>query len=113
MSNLNNMPRDELLEIFHHFCVPYGQRKYRDTGRGKVLNKSRPMSPQRNQTITIHNNRKSAPADYFERVKPPPDLLAGHMKRIKLENKINEYHLKRKMSIDSVCSIFNFYFDAN
>ncbi|XP_061714011.1 ashwin-like [Cydia pomonella] len=102
--NLENMARDELLHIFHQYCVPHGQRRYRDSGRGKVLNKARPVSPPAPQKVSLNtafNSRKSVYSDHFERIKPPPDLLSGHMKRIKLENKDKDAYLKRKMSIDS------------
>lgn len=101
------MARDDLLEMFHRFCVPYGQRKYKDSGRGKVLNKTRRMSPERViklNTINSSQNRKSQ--SNHNRVKPPPDLLSGHMKRIKLDKVPEKIKIvngtKRKMSIDAV-----------
>lgn len=101
------MARDDLLELFHRFCVPYGQRKNRDSGRGKELNKSRRMSPEhiiKLNTIDISQNRKFQ--SNHGRVKPPPDLLSGHMKRIKLDKEPEKIRLvngtKRKMSIDAV-----------
>lgn len=53
-------------------------------------------------------NRKSQLT--HERIKPPPDLLSGHMKRIKIESKspdlMKDFNFvninKRKMSIDAV-----------
>ncbi|XP_068633896.1 ashwin-like [Battus philenor] len=105
--NMAVLPRDELLELFHHYCVPYGQRKYRDTGRGKMLNRSRHMSPESSPKLTLNNdnNNRKLGHSVTERLKPPPDLLSGHMKRIKLDNKVeitNDINLfKRKMSIDN------------
>ncbi|XP_026319103.1 uncharacterized protein LOC113229649 [Hyposmocoma kahamanoa] len=104
---IEGMARDDLLELFHRFCVPYGQRKYKDSGRGKVLNKTRRMSPERIpklNTIDVSQNRKFH--SNHDRVKPPPDLLSGHMKRIRLD-KVSEKNngvngTKRKMSIDAV-----------
>lgn len=106
------MRRDELLDLFHQFCVPYGQRRYRDSGRGKVLNKIRNISPESVTTLnifdnksTIKINRKKIYSD-SERLKPPPDILSGQMKRIKLDNNItstdNMSRNKRKMSVDAV-----------
>ncbi|CAB3254315.1 unnamed protein product [Arctia plantaginis] len=108
--NIERMERDEILQIFHHYCVPYGQRKYRDSGRGRLLNRARPTSPEspsKLHTMVSQCNKNTNP--HCNRLKPPPDLLSGHMKRIKLENtttptntrrNINE--IKRKMSIDSM-----------
>lgn len=112
MENLQRMKRDELLDLFHQFCVPYGQRRYRDSGRGKVLNKIRNISPDSVTTLntfdnksTIKINRKKIYSD-SERLKPPPDILSGQMKRIKLDNNItstdNMSRNKRKMSVDAV-----------
>lgn len=116
------MPRDELLEVFHHYCVPYGQRKYRDSGRGRMLNKTRQSSPEPAVKLnTFSSNgfmsngqvRKSTHySDKSERLKPPPDLLSGHLKRIKLDIKsqkvLNVNNWKRKMSVDavSICIFF-------
>lgn len=111
--NIDGMKRDELLDIFHHYCVPYGQRKYRDSGRGRILNRTRPTSPEpaRKLNTIVENGRKHTNPN-CDRLKPAPDLLSGHMKRIKLETtvtpvKIHDYlnNIKRKMSVDSV-SIF-------
>ncbi|CAH2243595.1 ashwin-like [Pararge aegeria] len=111
VQNLHRMARDELLDLFHQFCVPYGQRKYRDSGRGKILNKIRHSNPEPVVLFNTFNDsnvsRKSLRSP-CERIKPPPDLLSCHMKRIKLDNKLQN-HLsqnfdinvhKRKMSVD-------------
>nr|AGC92725.1 ashwin-like protein [Heliconius erato] len=112
VENLQRMRRDELLDLFHQFCVPYGQRRYRDSGRGKVLNKTRNISPE---LVTTYNtfdnksmikiNRKTLHSD-SDRLKPPPDTLSGQMKRIKLENNLtstdNISKNKRRMSVDAV-----------
>ncbi|CAF4849780.1 unnamed protein product [Pieris macdunnoughi] len=105
--NLHTMQRDKLLSIFHNFCVPYGQRKYKDTGRGKVLNKNRnssPESPSKLNAVQSINNwhnlkTKSKPDD--EKLNPPPDLLSGHIKRIKLDvNLVKENdNFKRKVPV--------------
>lgn len=107
------MARDQLLELFHHYCVPYGQRKYRDSGRGKVLNRSRHLSPETGPKLnTMYSNERKSSHSSKDRIKPPPDLLSGHMKRIKIENKtfttfaFKENNCKRKMSIDSVSISF-------
>ncbi|KAI5631487.1 developmental protein domain-containing protein [Phthorimaea operculella] len=108
--NIDSMSRDDLLDVFHQFCVPYGQRRYRDSGRGKILNKTRHMSPERmpvlNTMNNFCNNQSKRTLHSNDRIKPPPDLLSGHMKRIKLENKsapVNNVNiLKRKMSTDNV-----------
>ncbi|XP_049872828.1 ashwin-like [Pectinophora gossypiella] len=105
---IEQMQRDDLLDLFHQFCVPYGQRRYRDSGRGKILNKTRQMSPERPpkfNTINTIESRKLSRTWSSDRIKPPPDLLSGHMKRIKLENKsptVNKdvNNIKRKMSVD-------------
>ncbi|CAH2046871.1 unnamed protein product, partial [Iphiclides podalirius] len=106
--NMESMHRDELLEIFHQYCVPYGQRKYRDSGRGKILNKTRHISPEPTRKLNMFNdiqNRKQSNS-FNERLKPPPDLLSGHIKRIKIENKIvitnDNNNFKRKIAIDSL-----------
>lgn len=115
MQNLHRMARDELLELFHQFCVPYGQRKYRDSGRGKLLNKVRRTSPEPVVTLNTFNNNyvsKKSLHSTCDRLKPPPDLLSCHMKRIKLENKAHNHKSqgvdtnvnKRKMSVDDVSS---------
>ncbi|KAJ0183101.1 hypothetical protein K1T71_001077 [Dendrolimus kikuchii] len=106
------LPRDELLDLFHHYCVPYGQRKYRDSGRGKLLNKTRHISPERITKLNVMNyskmqSRKSQSS--CERIKPPPDILSGHMKRIKIESncpvftkELNTINVnKRKISVDN------------
>lgn len=112
---MDTMSRDDLLDLFHHYCVPYGQRKHRDSGRGKVLNR-RHVSPEPAATVCLasDNQNKNLSHELSKRLKPPPDLLSGHMKRIKLENKKinNDFDtLKRKMSVDavSVTFIFNYY----
>lgn len=104
---MERMARDDLLELFHRFCVPYGQRKCRDNGRGKVLNKARRMSPERVPKLNTRDISQSRKFQCnYDRVKPPPDLLSGHMKRIKLDKapeKIKVVNVtKRKMSIDTV-----------
>lgn len=114
IANLESMPRHELLDVFHNYCVPYGQRKYRDSGRGKMLNKARPASPEpvvHLNTINNTQNRKFTHTQTSDRIKPPPDLLSGHLKRIKLDIKskpVPEVNLwKRKMSIDCVSIAIN------
>ncbi|CAH0399677.1 unnamed protein product [Chilo suppressalis] len=104
--NVERMQRDELLELFHNFCVPYGQRKYKDTGRGKLLNQTRNMCSEPPVKLNVFNDSQSRKIPYPERcdrLKPPPDLLSGHLKRIKLDirpvSDVN--NSKRKMSIDS------------
>lgn len=65
------------------------------------------MSPEhvpKLNTLNISQNRKSQ--SNHDRIKPPPDLLSGHMKRIKLD-KVPEKNkivngTKRKMSVDEV-----------
>ncbi|CAK1585143.1 unnamed protein product [Parnassius mnemosyne] len=105
--NMETIARDELLELFHHYCVPYGQRKYRDSGRGKMLNKARHVSPEHTSRLNLLNDNQNRKLSHAlnDRLKPPPDLLSGHMKRIKLENKVaitnDVNNHKRKMSIDS------------
>ncbi|XP_072932483.1 ashwin-like [Epargyreus clarus] len=105
--NVESMPRDDLLELFHNFCVPYGQRKYRDRGRGKILNKTRQMSPERpfnlnsmNHPVFSNQNKTMLHSDGYERLKPPPDALAGHMKRIKITTLALpiDNNLKRKIT---------------
>lgn len=114
MPNLHTMQRDELLSIFHQYCVPYGQRKYKDSGRGKVLNKNRNSnseSPSKPNTIyngiINTNNYQLKFKRYHEDdlLKPPPDT--GHIKRIKLDgNLVRETDkFKRKVPVDQV-SIF-------
>lgn len=55
-------------------------------------------------TLDISQNRKFQ--SNHDRVKPPPDLLSGHMKRIRLDKEPDTNKLmngtKRKMSIDAV-----------
>lgn len=111
--NMGFMQRDELLDVFHHYCVPYGQRKYRDSGRGKLLNRTRQPSPEPAKKLNIminrqivHNNNNAK----CDRLGIPPDCLSSQIKRIKIETTIapiadqtNFLNLsKRKMSIDSV-----------
>ncbi|XP_034829033.1 ashwin-like [Maniola hyperantus] len=118
IQNLHRMARDELLDLFHQFCVPYGQRKYRDSGRGKVLNKVRPSSPEpvvKLNTFNYNSVSKKSLHSPCERLKPPPDLLSCHMKRIKLDNQAqnNKYPSfsinvnKRKMSVDAVSPVMD------
>lgn len=105
IGNLERMNRCELLEIFRNFCVPYGQRKYRDSGRGKVLNRTRHYSPEPAGKLVLHcdNHSNKTSRSNFDRIIPPPDILSGHMKRIKLESLAYDVNnSKRKMSIDSV-----------
>ncbi|CAK1555473.1 unnamed protein product [Leptosia nina] len=77
IQNLHLLQRDELLSIFHQFCVPYGQRTYKDKEH--------------------------------ERLKPPPDLLCGHIKRIKLDTDAQVVKgsdkLKRKPTLDSILQV--------
>jgi hypothetical protein len=106
---VDHLRRDELLEVFHKYCVPFGQRKYRDTGRGKILNQTRNLSPEPVIKLNVinnvySNNRKLMNCDKTDRIKPPPDLLSGHLKRIKLDIKpaLDVNTSKRKMSFESV-----------
>ncbi|XP_014356899.2 ashwin [Papilio machaon] len=106
VSNIDTMTRDDLLELFHHYCVPYGQRKPRDSGRGKALSRCRHTSPEPpvKMGLASDNQNKNFSHMLNKRLKPPPDLLSGHMKRIKLDTKKinNDFDtLKRKMSVDS------------
>ncbi|XP_038213955.1 ashwin-like [Zerene cesonia] len=111
--NILSMQRDDLLLLFHQFCVPYGQRKYKDSGRGKVLNKNRNTSPETTTKLNITNNAhvnvesRQIHLKYTiqnDRLKPPLDLISGHInKKMKLETKtvINEFDkFKRKVPID-------------
>ncbi|XP_023943041.2 ashwin [Bicyclus anynana] len=113
VQNLHRMARDELLDLFHQFCVPYGQRKYKDSGRRKLLNKGRQPSPEPVVTLNTFNINKESRKSLHspcERLKPPPDILSCHMKRIKLDNKLQNSKSpcfdvnvhKRKMSVDDV-----------
>lgn len=103
VENMERMSRCELIELFRNYCVPYGQRKYRDSGRGKVLNKNRNCSPEKvaNLDVFCNNQCNKVSRSNYDRIKPPPDILSGHMKRIKLDSLVSDYS-KRKMSIDSV-----------
>ncbi|XP_047531075.1 ashwin-like [Vanessa atalanta] len=112
INNLQIKARDELLDLFHQFCVPYGQRKYRDSGRGKILNEVRMSNAESAKNLdainnNYINNRKKSYSN-TERLKPSSDMLSGQMKRIKLDgNNIafnNSHNNKRKMSIDAVNS---------
>lgn len=106
------MRRDELLDVFHNYCVPYGQRKYRDTGRGKLLNKTRQPSPEpaKKSNVTYGQEVKQTIVKLnCERLKPPPDVFSSHTKRIKIETKISPIAYndifninKRKVAIDPV-----------
>ncbi|VVC87073.1 unnamed protein product [Leptidea sinapis] len=108
--NIEKLSRDELLTIFHQFCVPYGQRKYRDSGRGKILNKSRNLTPENSPPkINIAYGRpeheRILHRTHNDILKPTPDLLSGHMKRIKLDSLSvlsNGDKFKRKLSIDNM-----------
>ncbi|CAG9787937.1 unnamed protein product [Diatraea saccharalis] len=111
--DVERMHRDELLQVFHSYCVPYGQRKYRDTGRGKILNQARNVSSEPAVKLNVFNDshhRKISHMDNCERLKPPPDLLSGHLKRIKLDIKpvSDVISSKRKMSIDSVSVLLKY-----
>ncbi|XP_004930693.1 ashwin [Bombyx mori] len=103
IDGIEKMLRDDLLDLFHQYCVPYGQRKYRDSGRGKILNRTRHISPEPSRSL---NKIKETRHTTVERIKPPPDLLSGHMKRIKLENvttkcsHMNSNNHKRKIIND-------------
>lgn len=104
VENIERMSRCELIELFRNYCVPYGQRKYRDSGRGKVLNKTRHCSPEPVPKLNVFSNdqcNKNSRSN-CDRIKPPPDILSGHMKRIKLDSLVGDLNSKRKMSIDSV-----------
>lgn len=111
--NMGNMRRDELLDIFHHYCVPYGQRKYRDTGRGKLLNKTRQSGPEPAKKLNIMNNQEikhSKGNPNCDTLRPPlEDFLSSNVKRIKIETTISPitntdfFNMnKRKIAIDSV-----------
>nr|XP_053604798.1 ashwin-like [Plodia interpunctella] len=110
MAGIERLPRDELLEIFHNYCVPYGQRKYRDSGRGKLLNKNRQTSPEPKQNCTFkyNNQRKLSHPWPCERLKPPPGTMSGKSKMLKLEAKfssatISEDINKRKLPTELAC----------
>ncbi|CAH0587131.1 unnamed protein product [Chrysodeixis includens] len=108
--NMELMRRDELLEVFHNYCVPYGQRKYRDSGRGKLLNKTRQPSPEPAKRLNVMYSEevKQTKVKYScERLKPPPDVFSSHTKRIKLETTISPiahndiFNInKRKVGVD-------------
>uniref|UniRef100_A0A2A4K790 Ashwin n=1 Tax=Heliothis virescens TaxID=7102 RepID=A0A2A4K790_HELVI len=109
VSNLRHMRRDELLDIFHHYCVPYGQRKYRDSGRGKLLNKNRPPSPEPAKNLNRTNQEVKQSNQNHERLKPPPECMSSFTKRFKIETTITPISNKdfvsvnkRKMSVESV-----------
>lgn len=109
VSNLRHMRRYELLDIFHHYCVPYGQRKYRDSGRGKLLNKNRPLSPEPTKKLNKINQEVKQNNLNRDRLKPPPECMSSFTKRFKIETTITPisnkdcYSVnKRKMSVDSV-----------
>ncbi|CAH2085010.1 unnamed protein product [Euphydryas editha] len=110
IENLRKKSRYDLLDLFHQYCVPYGQRKYRDSGRGKILNEFRMSNTDLAKTLDVINNnyisnRKKAYSN-SERLKPSSDVLSGQMKRIKLDGNStatgNVINNKRKMSIDTV-----------
>lgn len=108
IENIERMSRCDLIELFRNYCLPYGQRKYRDSGRGKVLNKTRNCCPEPVPKLNVFSNNQcnKVSRSNCDRIKPPPDILSGHMKRIKLDNLVCDVNnSKRKMSIDSV-SIF-------
>lgn len=107
VDNIEIMSREDLIDLFRNYCVPYGQRKYRDTGRGKVLNKTRNFSPEPAPKLCDVNLNHSPQESHLkrERLKPPPEALGGQIKRIRVENNVNRDKLdniKRKMTIDSV-----------
>lgn len=117
--NMCLMQRDELLDIFHHYCVPYGQRKYRDSGRGKILNKTRQPSPDTTKKINMAVNqeiKRSISNPNCERLRPPQESLSSQIKRIKIETTIapiidttNFSNLsKRKICIDSVSTALKY-----
>lgn len=104
------MDRDHLLELFHHYCVPLSQRRYRDSGRGRILNKNRNLPADSTPDWVKSENLNKAVKHHSERIKPPPDLLSGHIKRIKISVEVeatpmtqdsHETH-KRKYSMDTV-----------
>lgn len=108
--NLEEMDRDHLLELFHHYCVPLSQRRYRDSGRGRILNKNRNLPADSTPDWVKSENLNKAVKHHSERIKPPPDLLSGHIKRIKISVEVeatpmtqdsHETH-KRKYSMDTV-----------
>ncbi|KAG7298851.1 hypothetical protein JYU34_017304 [Plutella xylostella] len=107
--NLEEMDRDHLLELFHHYCVPLSQRRYRDSGRGRILNKNRNLPADSTPDWVKSENLNKAVKHHSERIKPPPDLLSGHIKRIKISVEVeatpmtqdsHETH-KRKYSMDT------------
>lgn len=91
---MSDMGRDLLLELFHHYCVPYGQRKYRDSGRGKLLNRNRNITEDTPSTLNMDfrdcNNMRVKNSHHSERLKPLPDLLSGHVKRIKVHLEVDK-----------------------
>ncbi|XP_045449775.1 ashwin-like [Melitaea cinxia] len=108
IENLQKKSRYDLLDLFHQYCVPYGQRKYRDSGRGKILNEFRMSNANSPTDLDIINNnyinRKKTYSN-CERLKPSSDVLSGQMKRIKLDGNSttgNSVTNKRKMSVDTV-----------
>ncbi|XP_059052981.1 uncharacterized protein LOC131847418 [Achroia grisella] len=112
-TNMDSIPRHELLEIFHSYCVPFGQRKPRDTGRGR-MNRNRQTSPEpKSVLINVNNvncNRKQLHPWPTERLKPAPDQLCGRVKLVRLDIKSEFVNnvvdmSKRKLCIDSTTSI--------
>ncbi|KOB68291.1 Ashwin [Operophtera brumata] len=104
VENIERMSRCDLIELFRNYCLPYGQRKYRDSGRGKVLNKTRHCCPEPAAKLNVFSNNQCSKVSRSncDRIKPPPDILSGHMKRIKLDHFVSDVNnSKRKMSIDS------------
>ncbi|XP_075975214.1 ashwin-like [Anticarsia gemmatalis] len=107
--NIGGMKRDELLDVFHNYCVPYGQRKYRDSGRGRILNKARPVSPEPAKKLhTASEQFRKNTNPNCERLKPPPDMYSGLTKRVKIETTVTPVkiencfsHIKRKMALDT------------
>lgn len=99
------MPRDMLLEIFHNFCVPYAQRR-KDGNRNKNKTRKCDVSSSLLTKVDIVCSHQSKLLHICsDNLKPPPDILAGHMKRIKLnvdlQNKYSsENNAAHKRKID-------------
>ncbi|OWR49511.1 putative ashwin protein [Danaus plexippus plexippus] len=123
--NLSNMSRPELLGLFHQFCLPYGQRRYRDSGRGKILNKCRQLSPDRTVTMAISDKQRNSLTcsqvsdnglnkishrSNEDRPEPAPDVLSGQIKRIKIDRSTpNGSGAKRKSNVDPVSCVIDDY----
>lgn len=89
------MTRDSLLEVFHSYCVPYAQRRCKDNGRGNIRNINKMRSVNAQETLITHVDIVDSVQNRVirlntEGLKPPPDLLSGHMKRIKLTTEIDK-----------------------